>query len=293
MSLQMKTVATLISALYSKELATAEKAAKMGSKPRTDAHIPTGLRRECNIEVASPGGYKVHTLTPRNRPHPITVVYFHGGSYVNAIARPHWWIIRQIILRTGATVIVPSYPLAPEHSVSEAFTWINPILDQVHSSSRDRKVYYAGDSAGGGLATALALSRPAPEVDGLFLFSPWLDVTMTNPEIQAIEPHDVMLGAEGLRYWGRVWAGDWDPSDPRVSPINGNLANLPPTRIYQGERDIFLPDARRFAGLARASGASVKLFEFPDGFHVFVGLPHSPEAREAFDDLATSIGDVH
>jgi monoterpene epsilon-lactone hydrolase len=126
-------------------------------------------------------------------------------------------------------------------------------------------------------------------VDGLFLFSPWLDVTMTNPLIGPLESRDVMLGVDGLRYWGGQWAGSWSTADYRVSPINGRLAALPHTRIYQGGRDIFLPDARRFAALATKAGADVTLREYPDGFHVFVGLTIARESRDAFADLERTI----
>lgn len=142
----------------------------------------------------------------------------------------------------------------------------------------------AGDSAGAGLATGLALATGIA-LAGLLLISPWLDVTMTNPAIRALEDRDVMLGVPGLRYWGRAWAGEWALDDPRVSPIHGDLGTLPPTRIYQGGRDVFLADARRCAVLAEKAGGDVALEEFPDGFHVFPGATFTPEAHRVFADM--------
>ncbi len=220
----------------------------------------------------------------------MTILYLHGGAYVNAITTPHWHIIRELIERTGASVWVPSYKLAPESHAPDAFPPLEAIMAE--ASQVGHPLYLAGDSAGGGLAVGLAITardRPGPRIAGAFLFSPWVDVTMENPGARLLEHADVMLGVDGLAYWGSQWAGDWETRHPLVSPIFDHLRDLPPTRIYQGERDLFLPDVQRFHDKAVAAGNHSTLKTYRDGFHVFVGLTIARESREVFDDIARTI----
>ena len=112
---------------------------------------------------------------------------------------------------------------------------------------------------------------------------------MTNPSIPELEDGDVMLGVPGLRYWGERWAGSWPTIDPRVSPIYGDLSQVPPTRIYQGGRDILLADAQRFAMLARDVGADVELLQYPDGFHVFPAATSTPEGHRVYEDMGRTV----
>src|SRR6185295_17054509 len=105
-----------------------------------------------------------------------------------------------------------------------------------------------GDSAGGGLALAYAISsirrgRPVPA--GMVLIAPWLDATLSNPEIAAVEALDPWLARPGLVAAGRAWAMGDHPERWEVSPIyagDEDLARLPPTTVFIGTHDILHPD---------------------------------------------------
>ena len=62
----------------------------------------------------------------------------------------------------------------------------------------------------------------------LVLLSPWLDLTISNPDVPAVEVRDPWLASTGLRVAGLTWAGGDDPTQPRLSPLNGELAGLAP-----------------------------------------------------------------
>ncbi len=80
------------------------------------------------------------------------------------------------------------------------------------------------------------------------LISPWLDVSVSEPDQAAIEPSDVILMRPGLALAGRWYAGDLDVKDPRVSPLFGDLAGIPPILMFFcGSHDILVVDARRLA----------------------------------------------
>jgi len=158
------------------------------------------------------------------------------------------------------------------------------MLDAGRASLTDGPLVLCGDSAGGGLAVAQALR--GPNVALLLLISPWLDITLADPAAAALEREDIMLGVEGMRLCGQAWAGSTDPRAPHLSPLFADLESLPPTHIFQGTRDLLLPDARTFAAKARASGVDVHLHEYPGGFHDFMGAPFLPESPDAFGHAA-------
>ena len=133
----------------------------------------------------------------------------------------------------------------------------------------------------------------ARQVDGLVLYAPWVDVTMTNPRIEEVLGRDKILRVPGLAWAGRAWAGDLDPADWRVSPLYGDPAGLPPMRIFQGDADIVGPDVIEFARNAARAGVDVRLRVEPGGFHVYVlSVPVIPEAEAALDRSARFISGI-
>ena len=65
----------------------------------------------------------------------------------------------------------------------------------------------AGDSAGGGLALGLAetlADAGLPQPERIVLLSPWLDLTLSHPDLPAVEAHDPWLSSVGLRVAGEA-----------------------------------------------------------------------------------------
>ncbi|NOJ60245.1 alpha/beta hydrolase fold domain-containing protein [Arthrobacter sp. 260] len=259
------------------------------------APLTRALRRQCSIEDYLVDGVRTLTLRPRSGGSGRHIIYTHGGTYINELAIVHWWIIAALIRSTGATVTVPLYRLAPEHTVTEAYRYLTAVYERVLSTTAADDVVLAGDSAGAGLAVGQALHFAAadlPRPGRLVLFSPWLDITGTNPDIPQYDRVDPMLGVPGAVEAGRWWAGDADPRHPSLSPVFASptaLAGLPPTSIYQGTRDICMADALAFERGMRDAGGDVTLHRFAGAFHVFVGMPWLPESRAVFADIAETL----
>lgn len=139
------------------------------------------------------------------------------------------------------------------------------------------------------LATAQQLvAGGVTTVRRLLLIAPWLDVTMTDPALDAIEPTDVMLRRDHLRDAGRLYAGALDPADPLASPIHGPMAGLPPATVVVGTHDMLAADARRFARVAGDAGVAVDLHEEPGAQHVYPFLP-TPEGRRGRSILVDAL----
>ncbi|MBO0897003.1 MULTISPECIES: alpha/beta hydrolase fold domain-containing protein [Arthrobacter] len=256
--------------------------------------VPLTLRRLCRVREEVVAGFPVMTLTPR-KPSGRELIYLHGGAYVFPLREAHWWIITALIRRTGATVTVPLYGLAPWHSVAEALPFVEAVHRAVARRAAGARVFLAGDSAGGGLALAHVIdrrNRSESQPQAVFLFAPWVDCTMSNPGIPVLERRDPMLDIPGLVYCAQLWARGLPLDSWRVSPINDTLAGLAPVYLFQGGRDLLLPDAERFAVKAAAASSPVELQVAPDGFHVYVAATFTPEARAALDGVARVVNGV-
>ncbi|WP_104119020.1 alpha/beta hydrolase [Arthrobacter sp. B1805] len=260
------------------------------------APIPWTFRQTHTIQEKRIDGVRTITVRPllgASRSH---IVYTHGGIYINELGRPHWWIIAELTKRTGAAVTVPLYRLAPESTYREAFPYLVSVYRDVLRTADPEDVTLMGDSAGGGLAIAQSWAfrdagLPAP--GRVVAFSPWLDVTATNPAIPKYDAVDPMLSVAGGVQAGLWWSGGDDPRNPLVSPAcapEEMLATVPRTRIYQGTRDVCMVDAVVFRDRAVAAGADVTLAVYPGGFHVFPAFPRLPESRRVYTDIAAFLG---
>jgi epsilon-lactone hydrolase len=264
---------------------------------------PRAMRRRVDVSSRLFHGREVFTVRPKPRwrrhdragqPGQVLsgqalsghVLYLHGGAFVEGIFWWHWYFIARMVERLGMTFTVPLYPLAPEHDAATigAFT-----LDLYRGLLADRPepLVVMGDSAGGGLTVALiqqavasGLRAPAAQV----LLSPWLDLTMTDPAQEALEAIDPLLSRAGPVAAGRWYAGAWPTTDPRVSPMFGDIAALPRTLLICGTYDILVSDARRFRALAGPAGVPVEYHEEEGLIHAYP-LLFFPESRKARDRI--------
>ena len=121
------------------------------------------------------------------------------------------------------------------------------------------------------------------------LYRAVLEARATNPSVREVQPRDVSLDGDLLREAGIWWAGDRDPADPLISPIYGDLSDLPAMTVVQGGRDVLAPDVIKMVGLVGDAGGHVRMVEEPEGFHVYVAGWWTPEADTALEAAAQGI----
>ncbi|MEU4422127.1 alpha/beta hydrolase [Actinoplanes sp. NPDC024001] len=243
-NLPMRVVAGYLRLTAKPTMSTVERARQRIAAVKPPSPPPVSLRRRHEVRTRQVAGFTCHTVAPGGRR---AALYLHGGSYVSPMARQHWDLVARLA-DAGVRVEVPDYGLAPQHTFREAYALVTAVYRQLLDEVGPAAVTIAGDSAGGGLALGFAQTLAAAglaQPRRLILIAPWLDLTLSHPDLPAAEARDPWLCSAGLREAGRAWAGGADPADPRLSPVNGPMDGLAPIHLYIGTRDLLHPDALR------------------------------------------------
>lgn len=245
---------------------------------------PPALASAHPCHAATEGGAAAVWVHPERRARG-TVVFLHGGAYVFGPGPGHWEWLCAMSDATGMAGLMLLYDRAPEARFPTA-------LEQVLAAcaGMDGEWTLAGDSAGGGLAIAAAMrmrDARAPLPRALVLSSPWLDLSMSHPDLIANTCGDVMLGTERLAEYARDYVGDADPRDPLISPAFGDPTGLPPMLITAGGAELMLFEIRDWVAACTAAGTACELIEVDGAIHDFaMARTLFPEAREVFPRMA-------
>ena len=267
------------------EIARLEKKRAAGEKPYA---LPESLRLRAPVAESDANGTQVFTLNP-DAAGP-TVVYLHGGAFINPFNAYQWRFMDRLASETGARVVAPAYHLAPWADYRRAYDDLLSLWETLP----DNPVILMGDSAGGGLALGLAeaLVKAGTRLpDRLVLFSPWVDLSMDNPDIPAYVEADPILHLELVRVHGRYWAGDGDTRHWQVSPLYGDMAGLPPTDIYCGTRELLYPDIVRLGESLTRAGVETRLTVGRGLNHDYPLMP-LPEADRAVREVVEVVREL-
>jgi acetyl esterase/lipase len=222
---------------------------------------------------------------PENKRH---VIFMHGGAYIVEATTGHLKIIERLVHQFGLHVTSIDYPLAPENTAETTHRFLLKAYNEITAQHPDHAFCLMGDSAGGGLALALLQvlrdEKHAIIPDRSVLVSPWVDLTLSNPDMIALEKKDFVLSIDDLSYAARTYTGGLSLTDYRLSPIYGNLDHLGDILLVTSTNEILYPDCLLLAKkLEMARGTTVRLDVKKGLFHDFIILPGRQSARTAAD----------
>jgi acetyl esterase/lipase len=204
----MRAVALYLRVTAKPASSTAERAQDRMRKPKASAQPPAALSRRHDVSVRQVGGFVCWTVLPRGKTATAVrgAVYLHGGACTSEITKQHWALVGALA-DEASRVEVPLYGLSPQHTYREAYPLVTEVYRQLLERLPAAAVTLAGDSAGAGLALGIAQGLPAaglPQPRRIVLISPWLDLTLRQPAVRDIAPHDPWLSPAGLVEMGRA-----------------------------------------------------------------------------------------
>ena len=200
--------------------------------------------------------------------------------------------VAKFVKGSGCPALVIDYRLAPESpfpaGLEDALAAYEYLLAKVPAS----KVIFLGDSAGGGLCLAALLAarkRGLPLPAGAVAISPWTDLTLSGASYTT-NKHKCLSPLGCAEACSQFYAADTPLDDPLISPFYGDLAGLPPIRLYAGSDEILLDDAVSFYEKAQKNGVDIGLTVGKGLFHCYpVCAPIFPEAVAAMAEICTFI----
>ena len=232
-------------------------------------------------------------LQPREKYSDFVIFYIHGHNFWSDPSKVHFKFYRKLADTLGAELILPVYPKAPTYHVADVHEMLLSRYQYLINEKeiKPENIIFAGDAAGGGLVLSLLQRlkyQVIPMPGRAVLISPWLDITNSNPDMQAVQGTDPLLNVDKLAFQGKEYAGEVDLESPVVSPIYGDLKGLPPMTVITGTHDILSVDTLNLEKIADAQNLDINTFVFVNQLHFFVGLP-IPEAKEALEIIAEEV----
>ena len=232
------------------------------------------IKESCNVEVERFMGRKIFIIRPKEEvEEERRILYFHGGSYMAEMSSYHWNFIENLVVDTKITVIIPDYPLTPKYTYKDVFKMVKPLYKEIIEEVKPENLILMGDSAGGGLSLALLeeMSEENYELPGkTILISPWLDVRLTNPEIDEVQKKDKELNKEALKVAGIAYAGDDGIDSYLVNPIDGDLSKLSNITILTGTSDILNADVHVLEEKGKEQGIDIDIKEYEGAGHIWI-----------------------
>jgi len=236
------------------------------------------------------------------RPHQDTnapaIVYFHGGGWVLNFLDIYDASLARLANQSGAVIISVNYQKAPEHPFPipfddcyETLLWV---IENAAALGIDKtKIGVAGDSAGGNLASAVAIKARDKAISLAFqiLIYPCND---RNFETDSYKEHATGYGlsTQAMQwFWGQYLQSSEHDANPYAAPMQAkSFKGLAPAIIMTAEYDPLLSDGEKYAALLEGAGVPVLYKGYEGMIHgFFTNMAVTPVATDAIDFLAYEV----
>lgn len=228
------------------------------------------------------------------------ILHIHGGGYVLGSVRTNHLSNIELTLSASALVVSVDYRLAPETVAPGAVEDCYAALQWLHDGAAQlgvdpKRIAIRGESAGGGLAAALALlarDRGGPAIAHQNLIYPMLDdrtCITRQPEHLGAFVWTPQANAFGWRSLLGKEPGSADVS-PYAAPARAeSLAGLPPAFICVGALDLFLVEDMDYARRLIEAGVAAELHVYPGAYHGFDVTPDAAPVRQMKRDAVAAL----
>ncbi len=250
---------------------------------------PQKVNRSLKPEAWVVGGFRLLTI-PGKTPGAKHVIYLPGGAYLLEATTFHRQFAEKLVSKYGLSVTLIDYPKSPEHTFKVTHDLAHKAYLELLGRFPDQEFCLMGDSAGGGLALAflqtLRDQGSSPLPGRTVLISPWLDLSMSHPDLPAYDIREQILPLEGLKHAALLYSGNHDLKDPLLSPLYGDLNDLGEIMLIFGSEEVFYPDCMSLIDKIERSRATRVEWKIGEGLiHAWPIFPFR-ESRVTLDEIA-------
>jgi acetyl esterase len=228
------------------------------------------------------------------------LMFFHGGGFVICNLDTHDRTCRSLANASGCVVVSVDYRLAPEHkfpaAAEDAYGATRYVAEHASEFGIDpRRIAVGGDSAGGTLATVVAMmarDRGGPALRFQLLVYPVTNFTEHATQSERDYGKGFFLDEELMDWFAdQYFATEADRHLPYGSPLKASdLRNLPPAMVMTAECDPLCDQGEAYAEKLRSAGVAVELKRYDGMIHPFLSLAGIVDAgRDAIKDSAAAV----
>ncbi len=243
---------------------------------------------EMRVPGSAPAAHSIRCLLyrPAKRAATAALLHLHAGGLI--MGAPEMDVARNIELvrATGCAILSVDYRLAPEHPYPAALedcyaalVWLAGKIRSLEVASE--RVGLIGESAGGGLAAALALTardRKLVHLTCQVLIYPMLTPPEHSADPSTPNPHTgryIWTRASNSFAWAAYLAGV-SVDNATIAGLATDVRGLPPTFIAVGDLDLFVHDNLAYVGKLLTAGCSVDAHVYPGAVHGFDRAVEAP-----------------
>ncbi|MCZ6614244.1 MAG: alpha/beta hydrolase [Chloroflexi bacterium] len=255
--------------------------ARANAKLRPSVPGPEVSAVEARVIPGPVGDVPVRIYTPAGAgPFPV-LVWFHGGGMVLGDLDMADGTARHLCVGAGCVVVSVDYRLAPEHTFPAApedcyaaTEWVSK-----NAGSMDvdpNRMAVGGDSAGGNLATVVALmsrDRGGPPLAFQLVVYPMVDRDFTTESYRSNADGYLLTRDSMIWYWNHYVGAETDTTSPYAVPLRaGDLGGLPPALVITAEYDPLRDEGAAYADRLRAAGVPTVSSRYDGMIHGFFGM---------------------
>lgn len=229
------------------------------------------------------------------------IIVFHGGGWVLNFLDIYDAMLHRLANQSQATVISVNYQKAPEHPYPTPFNDCYATLLWVKQNALKigvdpKKIGVFGDSAGGNLASAVALKARDNDLEIAFqvLIYPCNERNFTTKSyIEFADGYGLSTKAMEW-FWQEYLQGSMHDNDPYAAPTTAkSFKGVAPAIVVTAQYDPLLSDSEKYVELLKGDDVHVSYREFAGMNHGFIAnLAITPTATVAVDYCAEKIKEL-
>ena len=228
-----------------------------------------------------------------NEPLDKVILYVHGGGFISGSCHTHRSHVLKFVKGTGIKAMVFDYRLAPEHPYPaaledcvQAYEWL------LKQGYQPKNILLAGESAGATLVLTTLLKLKDQKIalpKAVVSISPVTDLRSLADSFTRNALKDIAT-LNAWHVWQAMYIGKESYLNPFISPLFGDLNDLPPTYICIGSHEVHYDDAIAIYNKMKEAKVEVELHNYEGMVHAFpIMAPLFPEATKALEDICTFI----